>query len=261
MTQRPTGAYRGITNHDYHNDPQNAALSSSALRKLAISGAHYYDYITRPHEPPTPAMVFGSAAHTLILEPDQWGIEVEVKKTVSKAAREETAASGKYLITQDDSDAIHRMRDNLMRKQIAQALWSGAVFEESIFWDDLHDIRCKCRPDLRNSEYKIMADLKTAQSAEQRAFRNDAFRFKYGLQGKVYQRGVERQFNEAYQFLFIVVEKSAPYDCAFYLMDELFLEWARVDDDTIPGLLDALHRCKMSGNWPGYPDEIVRLSN
>lgn len=249
-----------ITNHDYHNLPEHRALSSTGLRKLSVSPKHYMTWLSAPKEPPTKEMVYGSACHTLILEPDRWATDVVVKKTVSKGARDEAAAAGKYLIETSDADAIHITRDNLMQKQIAKALFNGATFEESFFWDDIHDIRCKIRPDLLHEGYGVMADLKTATDASIRGFRAAAFKFKYGLQGAFYQRGVEAAIGKRFQFVFIVAEKSAPYDSAFYLMDEKFLEWSRIDDDTMPGLLNRLHECQDVQDWPGYPDEIIRLS-
>ena len=249
-----------ITNHDYHHAPEHAGLSSTALRRLAISPANYLDYISRPHEPASKEMIFGSAAHTLILEPDRWAIEVQVKKTVAKAARDEASAAGFYLIDQSEADAIHRMRDNLMRKEIAKLLFDGAIFEESIFWHELHDTRCKCRPDLRNEKYKVISDLKTAVSGEKRLFRFDAFKFKYALQGEFYQRGVEQHYGEHYDFVFTVCEKQPPYDAAFYLLDDEFCEASGVYPTTIQQLLEVLHKAETSGVWSGYPDEVVKLS-
>jgi hypothetical protein len=249
-----------ITNYDYHNLPEHRALSSTGLRKLSVSPKHYHQWLSAPKEPPTKEMVYGSACHTLILEPDRWESEVVVKKSVSKGARDEAAAAGKYLIEMSDADAIQITRDNLMKKQIAKALFSGATFEESFFWDDIHGIRCKCRPDLLHDGYEVMCDLKTAADASIRGFRGAAFKFKYGLQGTLYKRGVKAITGKDFQFVFIVAEKSAPYDSAFYLMDERFLEWSKIDDDTIPDLLNKLHECQDVQDWPGYPDEIIRLS-
>lgn len=63
---------QGMSNADYH---ASGALSSSGLKVLARSPLHFWDaYLNPERQPdqPTEAMRFGTAVHTLILEPGQF---------------------------------------------------------------------------------------------------------------------------------------------------------------------------------------------
>lgn len=50
----------------YHSD---FAISSHQLQKMLISPKAFYDYLFKPHEPPTEAMKRGTMLHTAVLEP------------------------------------------------------------------------------------------------------------------------------------------------------------------------------------------------
>lgn len=62
------GIYDNITNDDYHKGP---GISKSGLDLIAQSPAHYYHAVNAANDnEPTAAQAFGTAFHTLLLEPE-----------------------------------------------------------------------------------------------------------------------------------------------------------------------------------------------
>ena len=94
------------------------------------------------------------------------------------------------------------------------------------------------------------------------AFRRDAWKYGYHIQAGFYQMGVAISLGlDRYPpFVFLAVEKSAPYGVAVYSASENF---ALVGRDRAGELLQRLKACRDAGlgaeNWPGYPAELNEL--
>ena len=61
------------SNETYHNNKEY--ISSTGLKKLKVSPAHYKEYLEEKKEP-TPALIFGSAYHTYCLEVDKFIVNI-----------------------------------------------------------------------------------------------------------------------------------------------------------------------------------------
>ena len=84
----------------------NPALSGTQLVQLAKSPAHYQYYIKNPIEP-TPAMEFGTAAHTMVLEPETF------KDRYAVFSGEGTRASKEYkeFLAQNPNKSILKLNE------------------------------------------------------------------------------------------------------------------------------------------------------
>jgi hypothetical protein len=96
---------------EYHAHP---AVSKSVLDKIAITPMHCRAYLDGVRTEPTPAMQFGTALHTAVLEPhlfrDQYAVFDGDRRTKEgKATYEALLSSGKQIIKADDRDAIRTM--------------------------------------------------------------------------------------------------------------------------------------------------------
>lgn len=65
-----------ISNADYHANKE--WLGHSALLRLLRSPAHYQAYLNEPERDPTPALLFGQAFHTAVLEPERFASDYAV---------------------------------------------------------------------------------------------------------------------------------------------------------------------------------------
>ena len=255
------GIYGDISNWQYHNDPECHGLSKGGLDRLESSPAHFKAQVVSKN-PPSPEMVFGSAFHTYVLQPENVSKEIKVQKTVKKADRDELALSqGVSLLTPDQEDAILCMLESVNASQTASGLINhpDSVKERSVFWDEAtHGFQCKCRPDIMIPSLGILADLKTTRDANPDKFLRDAlYNYNYFVQAAWYLTGINAVQEKYYQtFLYICVEKSPPYAVAVYRATQIRIDDAR---NKIRPLLALYADCLKNDNFPGYPDEIMDL--
>jgi hypothetical protein len=124
----------------YHADQ---SIGHSGIIKLLKSPAHLREALDHP-SPPTPAMAFGSAVHTHVLEPDRFSEEFAVvekfdrrtKEGKEAAARFEQENQGKTLITSDDLATLTRVRAAVHAHEGAARLFTQGEAELSAFWTD-----------------------------------------------------------------------------------------------------------------------------
>jgi hypothetical protein len=86
------------------------------------------------------------------------------------------------------------------------------------------------------------------------AFEKSCRLYGYKLQAGMYSEGVFCSTFDDCRFAFVAQEKTPPYAVRVYTCDEGF----RLEgQDLFHELIGILHRCKESGEWPGYRDEVL----
>ena len=249
-TSHPGLLYMPAT--QYHADP---SIGHSGLIRLLKSPAHLREALDHPPQP-TPAMAFGSAVHTYILEPERFSNEFVVaekfdrrtKEGKEAAARFEAANQGKTLITAEDLATLTLMRAAVVAHQGAADLLKQGEAELSAFWtDSLTGIPCRCRPDWFNAT--ALVDLKSCVDASSRGFSRAIANHGYDIQAAFYVDGVKRVTGSELPFLFIAMEKDAPHAVAVYQADPEIIEIGR---KKVRAALQLLKWCQESGAWPAY---------
>lgn len=241
----------------YHTCP---AVGHSGLLRIMRSPAHYQHYATNPPEP-TPAMEFGTAVHTAILEPDNFARDYVVapkfdrRTKEGKAAAEawEAANAGKTPLTADQMAAIEQMVASIRAHAGAARLLSNGLAEMSGFWVDQETgIECKCRPDflaMAGETITGIVDVKTCSDASADGFARSIATLGYDVQAAFYQDGLKALTGRTIPFYFIAVEKEAPYAVAAYKASDEVIEVGRAK---YRGALQLLKWCQEHGAWPGY---------
>jgi hypothetical protein len=259
------GVFQGIENEQYHRKIH--AISASGLKLIGQSPAHYREAIDNPPEQ-TPAMAFGSAFHSYLLEPDTFYDHYAVmpegvdRRTKAGKLEYETFIGdtvGKAVISQADYDTLQAMRDSAMSSQTVRGIFSNMKVEQSVLWrDPTHDFWCKARPDIDCPLIGALADLKTAQDASPDGFSRAAANFGYHIQAAHYLDGWNAVSPTKYRlFFFIVIEKMPPYALAIYEADAAFIERGR---ERAAELKTIYARCLKTNTWPGYGDRVQTLS-
>lgn len=250
----------------YHT-PALGVVSKSALDQIARSPAHYRAWLETDRTP-TPAMVFGSLTHQYVFELGKCLGSVAVqpdfgdcRATKNKEARNDwrLANEGKQHVSQEDWDTVRAIGDSVRLHPIAAKLIDQCQPEVSVFWQDGETgLDCKARVDGWVPSLRMALDLKTTSDASPTEFAKSVHNFRYHCQDAHYRAGLaEATGADVKAFVFIAVEKEAPYAVATYTLDDAAyfrgLELVRRDMAT-------MKQCVDEDNWPAFGTQTKSIS-
>jgi exodeoxyribonuclease VIII len=259
--------YENMSNDDYHN--HKGSTSRSGIVEFMKSPAHYWNAYHNPKAPEkitTDAMAFGSAFHTIVLEPDKFDKEYAIIPEIdrrTKAGKEtyqifQETHHGKTMITKNQFDTLLAMQQSVYKHSQAWELISNARYENSIFWNDQDTgLGLKTRPDCWHANMTV--DLKTISSADPRTFQNAMVAHGYHLQAAFNREGIRAATgNDIINHVFVCVEKTFPFLVAVYILDETALESAH---STLRRVLAEMKNCYETDIWPGHETQTLGLPN
>jgi hypothetical protein len=265
------GVYPGTPMLDYH---RWSCASNSRLTKLLRSPAHLKAYLDEPDDD-TNALTMGRAAHSAILEPDdfvkRYGRSSGVDRR-TKAGKQEwddllTEFGVGYVLKPDDYDAALKMRDSVFSHASASKLLKGAGdVEFSVVWDARYEDddtgavqRCKARLDKFSTAIAggVIIDLKTTRDASPREFERSIFSHGYHRQGFLYLDAARAAGLDASHYVIVAVEKEPPYAVAVYRITEGAIE---AGGEQVRGLLRTYAMCETLGEWPCYGDDVKDIA-
>ncbi len=246
----------------YHSGP---GVSKSQLDKIAKSPAHFMYAKTAPEKDPTAAQRFGSLFHTRVLEPHKLNVVVgpDLNKNSKewKAFAAQVAAEGKEIVTQEELDALDGMAASVSAHPSASWLLGPGYVEHSAYWiDPTTGLLCRCRPDkIRRTEKGIvLVDLKSTEDASESEFSRSIENFRYHVQDAFYSDGIESALREPVTaFVFVAVEKKAPYAVACYQLAAVDVEDGRA---AYQADLIRLEECYRRNEWPAYSPRIETIT-
>lgn len=204
-----------ISNQIYHDGP---GLSSSTIRRFGVSQLHAFEEELES----TPALRFGSAAHTLIVEGEsQFNKEVACLSgspytKANKELRAEYENRGLTVITDTEEQTIRGMKESLSPE--AEKLLHPSEneypdcfnypYERALYWEH-NELLCKVKADVLRYPISntfdpksiILVDYKTTQSVEPKAFVNSVKKYQYDLQAAWYKKAFEQAGFNVVDFL------------------------------------------------------------
>lgn len=213
-------------------------------------------------EEPTPALVFGQAAHKMLLEPTEFyeefavkpeGIDRRTKEGKEEYARFLRQAEGKTVIDLDTYATIRGMVDKAIGNPQVRKLLSGRK-EIPFFWTDPDTgVACKVKCDCVTylDDMPVIVDYKTCKSAKTEDFIRDAYKYGYHLQVAMYTEGMMqvKHLKERPMFVFIVEEKDPPFALNLVTVPDDVMDYGL---DTMRELLGIYKECEEMDNWFGY---------
>lgn len=248
-----------LSNAEYHSLD---AVGKSDLDLIAKSPAHW-KYAVREE---TAAMKLGSAVHCAVLEPARFATEYTAapecdKRTkAGKEAFQEfaTAQAGKTVLSAEDAHLCKRMQESVLSHPRASDYLKRGQAEVSGLWkDDEFNVRCRMRVDWLTDE-SVLIDLKTTQDASPDAFAKSCATFRYHVQAAWYLDGYCQASNDLPMgFIFIAVEKTAPYAVALYELDARAIDYGR---QLARRDLARYANAREFDVWPAYSDAVQSLS-
>lgn len=257
-----------MDNAEYHAHP---AISKSQLDAINKSPLHYWCQFINPERikpEPTAAMLFGSAVHTAILEPEkfdaQYALAPELNKT-TKAGKEAwaaAAATGKQLLKADELADIRGIRQALLdHPAAAKALKAEGRAECSIFAKDPYtSLDVKCRPDYLTDSGWVF-DLKTTQDASLSGFQRSIANFRYHVQAAHYLSVIDAATGSKPKgFVFLAVEKIYPYAVQVFRCSASLLEVGALEARTnMEALRKAFDTFPTDSPWPSYNPAVTEI--
>lgn len=261
MIELTTGIYDNICHADYHalNYVSNSYLSR--LNKCPAAA--------KVKQEDTPALVFGTACHCYILE----GAEIFYKQFAVAPVCDKRTKDGKAvfaefqaknpdktIINVADANQIIAMKSAVNNHPFAKSILALGLSEQTVIWTDGDTgIKCKCRPDRIPANGKgLIVDLKTTTDAGEYGFGKSVLSYGYARQAAMYLDGVNTATGSFYDaFVFIAIEKEAPYRVETYMLDAEFIEYGRQE---YKRLLALDSECREAKKYPNYQsNELIML--
>lgn len=241
-----------MTAADYH---ASRSLSKSGLDQLRKSPAHFKAWQDGSASiETTPAMEFGTAAHMAVLEPELFiqkykPFNGDKRTKEGKAIWQTILDAGHTPLGAETWDAINYLASAVHAHPSAASLIND-IEPETSWFDNWNGVEVKARLDGIADDYII--DLKTTQDASPAAFAKSVAQFRYHVQAAWYQRitGIKR-------FVFIAVEKEAPFGVCCYELDQQAID---LGNEIIDAQLATYRECQALNSWPCYSSTIQTLS-
>ena len=238
---------------DYHAHPALNASTLKAVHKYPLKKVRH-DLDNRPGY--NPAFTLGSAAHRLILEGNGDGIVLidkpDYRTKEARVSRDAALAAGSIPLLPHEHEQVDAMCAAVKEDDTAGPLLTGHQPEVSVF-ADLYGQPCKARLDAWHQDdgtgRPLIVDLKTTQDADPETFARTALTYGYGQQQAHYMDIIAKETGREPRFLFVLVEKQAPYLVSVVELDNLFVEVSRQKNREAA---EAWKRAKESDSWPGY---------
>jgi exodeoxyribonuclease VIII len=210
-------------------------MSASRLRILDRSTSlHLAHSIANPSD--SPALAVGRALHCKVLTPHLYLRDFVVAPAVDRRTKEGKATyesfvasvGSKTVLTADQAEEVSAMAAAIAANPDARMVVSdlNGSAEVSLF-AEIAGVRAKSRFDrlVEVNGERIIVDVKTtASSASKSEFERTIWNFGYGVQCAFYLEMARACGVPAQHFVFVVVEKTAPYATAVYRFSDEIAE-------------------------------------
>ena len=252
MTFIPSGAE---SNEEYHAHPHawgssmiNTFLKSREKAWLMMNGELSFEQ--------TPAMTIGSALHARFdgTFNDDYAVGPNVTSRRTKTWGEAVSTDpGKVWLLPKETWLIDKMEESIRANSQAAALIEDSDSEVGIRNDSpFGNYKVQCRMDLFKPDGHI-ADIKTTNDVDD--FAKSVHSYGYHLQCCLYSWLHFLETGKWIPFLFIVVEKQAPYRSRVYQIDDDYLQYGF---RAIRSALEEIGSCYESGDWSDPNYELLR---
>lgn len=259
------GRIEDIPAEQYHADKTGDVPSlSCSIAKILLNQSPAHAWIAHPRLNPdyqdresASRMDIGTAAHAMLLE----GVDSVVicpfddwRKKDAQSMRDEAREAGKIPLLESQYFDVRAMTE------IASSAANKAGFnlssgkpEQTVIWDE-GKTRIRTRPDWLSDGASQIIDYKSTALISPSAWMRASVGNGYDVQDALYRRGIEAVTGKRPDFVFMVQETTAPYCVYFVKLSAALQEIGRIKVERALAIWSA---CMKSGNWPGYPTEIM----
>jgi len=248
-----------MSNAEYHDTD---AISSSDVKMVyGKSLAHWKAKVYKS------STVFdvGTAVHSMVLENEKnlviRGPETRRGKAWTEAY-EEAQANGQTLLTIADYDLARNIADSVLFHPAGQRMAGPTTVNEASFFstDPETGLKIKCRPDSYWDAKGVLYDIKTCQDASPRGVAKDVgpSGYNYAIQAAFYLHVMDCAGHKADQFVFVNVEKAAPYAVSTNILSPEYLAWGKQKmHETLHQIAEANQTQKWDTGWSATTNVVV----
>ena len=229
----------GMSSEEYFKAPDY--WHSSDIKSVGQSINHFEK---KDQQKVTDGLKDGQGGHTVLLEMENFNDRYTVMPKVdarTKAGREQKELAsekahqeGKILVNQEDFTKWLEWKDNIHNDPIISGLFLNNKGKNEIcgFFEHptIKDVKGCFRADKLLEDQELCIDLKFMLSAHPKAFEHSIRKYRYDIQASWYLDGLKAITGKDFDFLFVVCEKSFPFNVQTYRLDDESLEKGR--DDT-----------------------------
>ena len=218
--------------------------------------------VSEPEKEASEAQIIGKITHSAILETDFSGFVVKPDgmNFTTKEGKAWRASQTKQIINQEYASNIASMATSVRNHPLAsRILFTEKGHNEVSCWSRhiTTELILKGRADritTDNQGLTTVVDLKTCGygEASPQLFSKAIFNWKYHSQAAWYMDLFGASF-----FVFVVVEKEAPWAVACYNLDSKSIQIGRELNEHRLGTIKA---CQMTGVWPAYSEALNQIN-
>lgn len=261
FTPNTPGVWNHLPAEVYHPAP---GLSHS-MAKHMDPPARLPVYLAQKREA-TAAMIMGTLVHSKVLEPDVPLPHIAVKPEGMKFSTTEgkawrTEHQHLLILTGDEADTLTGCIASIAAHPTCKELFFEGQSEVSIFSPVAgYDVLGKCRVDFVPPA-ECLADIKTVKDggASMDEFSKTLYDERYYTQAAWYldRWNAAHPDDQRQHFVFVAVEKAAPYLVAVYYVDAETLKLGRErNEKDVRAYAEGLK----TGLWKGYPEPCKKIA-
>ena len=261
--------FDGMPEDVYH---ARTELSSTGARRLLESPARFRWDADHPQKH-SDAFDVGTAVHSMVLGTGAQAVKYPGEhltprgavstKTETQVWAEEQRRQGMVPLHPTQYKHVTGMAESLLAHPTARAFLEAAPSREVTFVSDIDGVPVRCRFDALTDQTPygrvVGVDLKTtAKTADEKGFTRSVVDYGYHVQAGHYDDTYEASVGQPLDdFVFLVVEKSAPYLVGVHRLVE---QWMSMGKTAAAEARKRFAHGTATGEWPGYPTDVHQIA-
>lgn len=198
------------------------AINASFLKACSFGKYAGYKYL---HEKKfeSDAMAFGTAVHTVLLEPEKFlsqyafmeKVDLRTKAGKEYQAKFQSENEGKIVLDSSDNFKLQKIQDRCKEIPIIQEALNTFEKEKTYVWENTSH-KFKARLDLVNEKSGVIIDVKTTKDASERGFIKQFIDLRYDVQFYHYASALSLKSS-----CYVIAIESETQQVALYNIDEI----------------------------------------
>jgi hypothetical protein len=246
-------------------------IDKSGLDKIDSSPLDYwYAYLRDNHEPyfPSKETTFDIAFRCAVLEPEEFAktyvkipklnLRTNLGKAELERITESTSVAGHIIITEDDYNDVMAMKSELEKHPLFKDIFSkGYPNKQLDFEEENSGVLVNFKPHWISASEPLIVSLSSTKDATTDNVAKDMWLLKQHKKSALQIDGMRSITDVNHAFLFVVVERNAPYKINMFYPDEQAMALGM---ETYKKNCAIFKECVSSGKWPGLSPEITAIN-